>query len=186
LYPNFYSFTREEDTDEVQYTFSTGNDIGVVVSFVHNEYDQYLAEFPTLLEHGYSFGFMSKKFSLERSRKDDLVFSTIYQIIEDFVSEDADKTTVLLYHCDTNDGRQECRNKLFSNWEQRVKETNLFKYSVEVEIQKPDDQTLTTYYVGLITFLDNPRIESVKEEFTRFCYYIVQPKNGNCNEVTDQ
>lgn len=178
MFSNYYSFSREE-SDDIQYTFSTEYNRAVFVSFSPNTYDEHLEEFPTLLEHGYSFGILSKKFSKDLSNNDDLIFYTIYQIIKDFVSDDIEKTTVMLYHCDTSDGRGASRDKLFSNWEKKVEETSLFKYSVQVEVPVPGENVTKTHYVGFITFTENPNIHTVKEEFEQFCYHIVQPKDSD-------
>lgn len=174
---NYYSFIKEEDND-VEYTFySEINDIIYNVTFSIDDYSLYLNDFPTLLQNSYSFGFRSKKFSQKNTKKDNLIFPTIYKIINNFMDY-AGKQTVLLYHCDVADDKQTYRNKLFNNWGKLVNGTNLYKHSVETEIQKTEQSSKINYYFGFITFLDNPNIDKVKQEFESFTFYIIQPKEG--------
>ena len=175
LFPNYYSYIKEEDND-VEYTFySALNDIIYNVTFSIDDYSSYWDNFSTLLQNGYSFGFRSKKFSSRKRVQDDLVFATIYKIMSDFM-ENVGKETVLLYHCDTSDNRQSYRNKLFNNWEKLVTDTQFYKHSIEAEIQKPGHSTTANYYFGFITFLDNPQLDTLKQEFESFSYYIIEPK----------
>lgn len=89
MFSDFYSFTKEEEDDDIDYTFSSSiNDILYFVSFGINEYQKYLDDYPTLLQKGYSLAFQSKAYFQKRKKRDTLVFPTLYQIIEDFMKSD--------------------------------------------------------------------------------------------------
>lgn len=180
MLPDIYSYTREED-EGVHYTFATLSNIAFAVSFTPDGYEEYLENFPALLEKGYCFSFFSKQWNQDCDKNDERVFSTLYSIIKDFMSDDIEKTSVLLYHCDGSDGKEEIRNRLFDRWERKVSETDLFRHTTSVEIRK-DDKEVRTYYMGFITFCDNPHIDALKREFEEFCYYLVLPKPGDFDE----
>ncbi len=166
---SFYSFTKEEDEDGIFYHFVTRYNFVYTVYFKIDEYTTYIDEFPLLLQKGFAFGF--RKTAIENAKNaDDLsVFSTLYQIINDFFNSNGHET-VLLYHCDQTDGRQLIRSKLFDRWERKIENSILERHAVEVCIQDKD------FYLGFITSSDNPFLGDVINEFESFSYYIIQGK----------
>lgn len=172
----YYSFLQVEDEDSsVFYQFITDHNVAYTVYFSVNEYEQYVDEFPILLQQGYAFGFRRQKYnSNDKNIMDKLVFSTIYHIILDFLKAKG-KEAILLYHCDHGDERQSQRHKLFSLWERLApSKTDLVKHSVEFEIDMGDG--IKSMYLGFITASDNPLMDDLTNEFNDFSLYIIQPK----------
>ncbi|OOQ61155.1 DUF6169 family protein [Mucilaginibacter pedocola] len=169
----FYSFIKEEDEDgSIFYLFVTRYNFVYAVYFKVDEYSDYVENFPLLLQKGFAFGF--RKNSLNDSQykrsEDAQVFTTMYHIIKDFFKANGNET-VLLYHCDSADGRQFFRSKLFDKWQRQVEETNFERHAINVSIADKD------FYLGFITLTDNPSINQLREEFEAFSYFIIQPKN---------
>ncbi|PWK79957.1 hypothetical protein LX99_00418 [Mucilaginibacter oryzae] len=169
---SYYSFLKEQDEDgSLFYWFATGDNFVYSVYFKTDEYSQYTQNFPLLLKTGYAFGFRKtpQTRSLRGKAFDPKVFPTIRQIINDFFDSSGNET-MLLYHCDTSDKKQEKRSRLFNIWEHKAKVTHLERHAVEVFINE------THYCLGFITPTKNPDLESIKIEFNDFAYFIVQEK----------
>ncbi|MGM9697314.1 MAG: DUF6169 family protein [Prevotella sp.] len=82
---------------------------------------------------------------------------TILAIIESFFNSNA---SVLLYICDTSDGRQQARNKLFLKWLRENDQQGRYGIStcnVNVEGEM--------WYAAIILRRDNPLFFSVMKEF---------------------
>lgn len=174
---DYYSYFEAEEQDgSIYYVFSTDNNCGYTVYFKMDEYTDYVEEYPLLLQNGYAFGFHRNKFSSpQKNTKDPLVLETIYKIITDFLDQKG-LETVLLYHCDANDNKQACRNKLFNDWEKMVAErSGILKHSIEVIIGAGTENQQDNY-LGFLTLLDNPLIEDIKSEFEDFSINLIMPK----------
>ncbi|MBD1394607.1 DUF6169 family protein [Mucilaginibacter glaciei] len=141
-----------------------------------DEYTGYVNNYPLLLQKGYAFGFHKKKFNADsKNKNDELVASTIYKICLDFLQEQGIET-VLLYHCDANDGKQACRNKLFNKWSDTIVKANtIVKHSIEVVIGDDTDNK-KEMYLGFLTLNENPLIEEIKTEFNDFSINLIAPK----------
>jgi hypothetical protein len=173
----YYSFLKVESEDSsVFYQFITQNNIAYTVYFSIDQYEQYVDQYPVLLQKGYAFGFRRQKFdSTQKNIYDDRVNVSIYHIISDFIKDKGDET-ILLYHCDVSDGKQSYRNRLFNAWEKIFVDSHLIKHSIEVQIDTNDNES-TFHYLGFITLSRNPLLEEVKKEFDEFSIYLVQPKD---------
>jgi hypothetical protein len=172
----YYSFLKVETEDNsVFYQFITHNNVAYTVYFSIDQYEQYVDEYPVLLHKGYAFGFRRQKFNAsQKNIHDERVSATIYHIITDFIQSKGEET-ILLYHCDTSDGKQSYRNRLFNMWEQVFAGSPFTRHSIEVQIDR--DEKLIFYYLGFITLSKNPLLEDVKSEFDAFSIYLVEPKD---------
>lgn len=114
---SYYSYVKEEnDDDSIFYTFSTQNNLLYTVYFDAYEYQNKLENYPTLLQNGWAFGFKKKDFAPSTKKsQDEFIFPTIFQIMNDFISEYGNDA-VLLYHCDSKDEKHPVRDRLFGKW----------------------------------------------------------------------
>ena len=83
-----------------------------------------------------------------RFRQDEKVKQTIIVVLEEFFKND---NVSILYICDSSDGKQAIRNRLFSIWFSRYSNKNLFSLeqrSLEVNSQK--------YFISLLSKIDCP------------------------------
>ena len=129
--------------------FTTEYGIRYSVSFIE---DQPLGGCET-----YQFAF--RKRDNVRSSYDPNVQMTLLAIIEEFFAENKN---VLLYICDTSDGREEKRNRLFIRWFE--------------ELATPDRFTLCTanatiegegFYAAIIVENSNPWLQDITADFER-------------------
>lgn len=83
--------------------------------------------------------------------------TTIFCIIEAFFLANND---VLLYLCETGDGRQAQRNRLFIRWFEEYSDHNIFYFdTVEIESEGIDN------FAAIIVQKNNPRLQAIAHEF---------------------
>ena len=82
---------------------------------------------------------------------------TILYLLESFFKVNKD---ILLYICETGDGKQAMRNRLFIRWFQQYSEHHLY-YLKTVEIQAEGMMN----FAAIIVRYDNPRINEIIQEF---------------------
>ncbi len=91
------------------------------------------------------------------SPNDDDLKATIFRIIEAFFAANPD---ILLYICETGDGKQAFRSRLFVRWFNSY--NNRDAYIMETaEVQEGD----TCNFAALIVQKSNPRLEGILSEF---------------------
>jgi hypothetical protein len=148
---SFYDFAREESNNSVHYVFKTDNDIVYSVYFNPADFSDYLDELPCLSKAGCLFGFFPVDEVSGKKTSDPLISATLYKIVGDFFnSYGTDK--VLLFHCDSEDGKQRGRDKLFETWfKKKPSHIIIQKDGLEVEIERPDG-TIKTEYLGFIIY----------------------------------
>lgn len=178
---DFYSYVRDQDeTESYSYAFFTDKGNVYSITFETMEYQDFLQEFPVLLEDGYGLNiFCTWKDKEEKRTFDGKVKTTIFKIINDHF-ENAGHNSVLIYHCDTSDGFERYRHILFNQWYNECETKDEYvKESLSVEIPLPDGTK--KHYIGYISKKANENLEKISEEFDQFSYYIVQNdlmKNG--------
>lgn len=91
------------------------------------------------------------------SPNDVKVKQTIFCIIEDFFRLNAE---ILLYLCETGDGKQEFRNKLFMRWFREYSDKNLYYFDT---VTLPDDGI--DNFAAIIVQKSNPRFNEIVDEF---------------------
>ncbi|MBR1468547.1 MAG: hypothetical protein IJ605_00300 [Prevotella sp.] len=98
------------------------------------------------IENAYQFFLMPKSDANEQ--KDEKMQQTVTAIIEEFFSAN---DVLLDYICDTKDGRQAARNRLFQQWFNQYPKRHLFTLrTMKVEFDG------VTYYASAIIRNDNP------------------------------
>ena len=174
---DFSSYSVEDllDDNSVVYAFVTATGVVYNVYFRPNEYDRYIEHFPNLLDNYFGFGFFKLSKPAKVNIRDEKIYITIARITASFISTQH-KDTVLLYHCDHEDGRQKGREKVFSNWYKTSHHsTHLTKRTVELVL--PDYNGVETcYYMGYLTAKDNTILDKVEAEFESFVEHLIIDK----------
>lgn len=92
--------------------------------------------------------------------QDALIRNTIWAIIEDFFLSNEN---AMLYICDTNDGRQQARNRLFKSWFTSYQANGQFEIlSAEASFEGE------SYFASLIINKANPKFVQFKASFEEF------------------
>ena len=133
-------------SDHGDYLFSTDNGIVYSVSF-HEEF-----------ELG---GCMTYQFSLTNvndvhASYDSQISSTVVAIIEEFFVQNKD---VLLYMCDTADGREANRNRLFIAWFNRYASDRFVIRTADAIVEGQG------IYAAIIVESSNPKLNAITEDF---------------------
>ena len=160
----------DEENGNISYVFYSTNGAVYAVSFDESGYDKYLNEYPNLFKSGYALGFFQVTLPIHKIIKDPLLFNTIENIIEEFVTR-IGNDIVLLYHCDYSDGRQSQRDKLFRDKFEKSLLKDKFAIS-RYELYIPE--TDTKQYMGYITSINNPNIKMVELEFDACSFNLLQ------------
>lgn len=95
----------------------------------------------------------------KKSPRDIKVRKTIIAIIEDFFIENQE---VMLYVCETGDGKQSMRSRLFEYWFNHYKKDwNIMLFSATI----PDENGILNY-AAIILRNDHPRLKEIVNEFS--------------------
>ncbi len=129
--------------------------------------------YPYLLQNGYGLGFFPEGgIKDNRNFFDPRISATIEDITLDFISS-VGKDVFILYHCESNDGRQANRNRLFEIWfNKSTHKEKMYKHGLVVEI-KTEDDTNIYHYIGFITSSNNKNIENAIIELEAFSIDLV-------------
>lgn len=133
------------------------------------------------MQNGYGFGFFVDEGEKGTVKKfDERIGDTIIDIAFDFISSQPDNT-FLLYHCESNDGKQVHRHKLFDRWFNKCPhQDKICKQGLEVKINT-DYGDIVNHYVGFITQAKNKDIDKATTELEQFSVDIVN-ENVNKNQ----
>lgn len=135
---NQYQYTKNIDGE---YRFLTDKDI---------EYIAYFNRVP--IESCIVYNFVFAKSTVGRFGMDSKIRNTIFSIISDFWE---DYEEVILFVCDSSDGRSEIRMRLFDYWYRLLKNDN--------NVTKIDF-LLDKIKVSIIAKEDNPLLDLAKKE----------------------
>ena len=174
---NYYDFAREESIDgSVHYVFTTDFDLVYSVYFNPADFSDYLDDLPTLSKAGCLFGFFPIDEIDGKKQNDPRISTTVCKIVEDyFATYGTDK--VLLFHCDSDDEKQHCRNKLFDSWFKRKPEDlDIYKDGLEVEIGLPDGSSKTEYLGFVIHGNETQTLEKIQSEFRDISVMLIDRK----------
>ena len=106
-----------------------------------------------------TFQFIIDKIDRVRSPHDPKVEETILAIIDDFFIE---WQNVLLYICDTIDGREANRNRLFLLWFEKHAQPGRFTIRTANAIVEGQG-----FYAAIIVGNDNPKLTDITDDFER-------------------
>lgn len=133
---------------ESDFMFQT--DFGIHYSISFNKEDIVLGGCET-------YQLIIRKIEETRSRHDPKVEATILAIINEFFQSNLE---ILLYLCDTSDGREESRNRLFLSWFDRHTEEN--RFTICQAHATIEDEGL---YLCIIVDNRHPKLTEIKNDF---------------------
>ena len=131
------------------YKFVSEYQVWCSVAFEENE----------LLQSGESYQFALTNYEGKKSPRDNKVRITILAIIGEFFAKNE---AALLYICETGDGMQKMRNRLFHFWFGVYAEHDEFLFLPQVVYDEEDNEN----YAALIIRRDNPKFNDLVTEFT--------------------
>lgn len=131
------------------YKFVSDYDVSFSVGFEKND----------LLESGESYQFALTNYEGKKSPRDPKVRDTILAIVEEFFKKNE---AALLYICETGDGMQKMRNRLFQFWFGIYGENEEYLFLPQIVYDEEDNEN----YAALIIRRDNPKFNDLVTEFT--------------------
>lgn len=144
---------------ENDFTFRT--DLGIHYSVSFNKEDIVLGGCDT-------YQIIIRKIEETRSRHDPKVEATILAIIDEFFCSNQE---VLLYMCDTSDGREESRNRLFLTWFERYAEKHRFTIcQAHAEIEGEG------LFFCIVVDNRNPHLEAITADFEESATLLTEGK----------
>lgn len=134
--------------NEGSFSFLTDSAVEIFVAFERDE----------LLQTGiaYQFGISNPKGM--KSPRDPKVRETILAIVEEFFNKNE---AALLYICETGDGLQKMRSRLFHYWFNIYGECEEYLFLPQVVYDEEDNEN----YAALIIRKDNPQFTDLVSEF---------------------
>lgn len=139
----------EYDNATKLYRFVSDYHVGFSVAFEEND----------LLQSGESYQFALTNYEGKKSPRDNKVRTTVLAIVEEFFSKNE---AALLYICETGDGLQKMRNRLFHFWFGIYSENGKYLFLPQVVYDEEDNEN----YAALIIRRDNPKFNDLVTEFT--------------------
>ena len=138
-----------KDDKEGTLSFVTDSSAEIFISFEKDD----------ILQSGlvYQFGISNPKAT--KSPRDSKVRNTILAIIEEFFEKNK---AALLYICETGDGLQQMRSRLFQYWFSIYKEKDEYLFLPQIIYDEEDNEN----YTALIIRRDNPQFINLVSEFT--------------------
>ena len=106
------------------------------------------------------YQFFLTKTSSKKGRKDDDISETVKVIIEEFFAQEE---SVMLYICDTTDGRQASRDRLFRAWFYSYVESQ--SYTMCTDTMTIDN---VRYFSSILLRRDHPMLIQVLNKFHNF------------------
>lgn len=104
-----------------------------------------------------SYQFFINRLRGEADGSDEKIRMTIMVIIDEFFATHND---IMLYICDTSDGREAARNRLFLRWFKQADTTN--RFTILTADAKVENETI---YAALIVQNSHPKLSDIKTEF---------------------
>ena len=139
----------EYDNATKLYRFVSDYHVGFSVAFEEND----------LLQSGESYQFALTNYEGKKSPRDNKVRTTVLAIVEEFFSKNE---AALLYICETGNGLQKMRNRLFHFWFGIYSENDKYLFLPQVVYDEEDNEN----YAALIIRRDNPKFNDLVTEFT--------------------
>ena len=115
----------------------------------------FMVDYSIWEENAYQLVIVNK--NRKPSFNDPKLRDTLFFIIEDFFQENKN---ILLYICETGDGKQAARSKLFIQWFSKY-EKAVFFYFKTTEILSEGEEN----FAAIILRKDNPELESIVHDF---------------------
>lgn len=142
-----YCVYKTEDTG--LYRFTSDSDIEFIVGFEPDD----------LILSDETYQFVITNVDNRKSPRDDKIRKTILAIVEEFFSKNQ---VSLLYICESGDGKQAMRERLFEYWFETYRDNERF----EMLTASVKDEDGMDNFAALILRRDNPNFARVVSEFT--------------------
>lgn len=130
------------------YSFVTDSGVLYAVSFVPDD----------MIRSADSYQFIIGNVNGKKSPRDNKLKVTILAIIEEFFATNQD---ALLYICETSDGKQKMRNRLFDYWFQACEQKGKYTMLSTNFVEDGEEN-----YAAVIIKNDNPDMPKVMAEFS--------------------
>lgn len=144
---------------ENDFTFETDFGIHYSVSFCKEEIE---------LGGCATYQLIIRKIEERRSRHDPKVEATILAIINEFFESN---TEVMLYLCDTSDGREESRDRLFLSWFERFE--NKERFTICRAHTNVEGEGL---FICIVVDNRNPKLKAITDDFEESAKILTQEK----------
>ena len=131
------------------YSFVTDSSIEIFVSFERDDILQ--------IGESYQFGISNPKGM--KSPRDSKIRLTILSIVKEFFEKNQ---AGLLYICETGDGMQKMRNRLFKYWFSIYEESDDYYFLPMTIFDEENNEN----YAALIIRYDNPQFREIVRQFT--------------------
>ena len=143
------SYIVEWDNETGTFGFVTDSGVEIVIDFMVDD----------LIQTDVSYQLVISNANNRNSHRDKKLKNTIQVIVEEFFDKNQ---AAILYICETGDGKQAMRSRLFSYW------FNAYEYNTRYSMVTtcvPDDEGINNF-AALIVRLDNPLLVEIINEFT--------------------
>lgn len=138
-----------EGGNSYSFRFFTASGVHYSVDFMHDD----------LITEGESFQLVIANLNNKKSLRDTKVKDSVLAIIDEFFNKNQ---STLLYICETGDGKQSMRSRLFEHWFNTYNRKMLFTLLTTSVIDEEGEVNFAT----LIIRNDNPKLPEIVMEFT--------------------
>ncbi|MCC8072094.1 MAG: DUF6169 family protein [Bacteroidales bacterium] len=116
-----------------------------------------------------TYQFIISNVSNKPSPKDKKLRDTILEILFEFFRLN---NHTVLYFCDTGDGKQALRDRLFRGWAEKAMQKGGFAFISSIVYDEEGNQN----FVALISRPDNPNLGAIVQEFNEYISSINKPQ----------
>lgn len=134
---------------DATYSFITDSSIEIFISFEKDD----------ILQTGISYQFGISNPKGAKSPRDSKIRDTILSIVHEFFEKNQ---AALLYICETGDGMQKMRNRLFKYWFSLCGESDDYHFQPMTIFDEEGNEN----FAALIIKYDNPKFSDIVREFT--------------------
>jgi hypothetical protein len=158
-----YSVSYDEDNKA--YLFVSDFGVKITISFEPDD----------LITTGESYQLVLVNVNNKKSPRDEKVKQTIYAITSQFMEE---HQSALLYICETNDGKQRSRGRLFRYWTSEFDNIKkyLYLYTTITDLEGVDNAA------AIIIRKDNPKLVAMVTEFAEVTDLLRSKPENESNE----
>lgn len=177
---DFYPFISTSSNNSLRHDYAFTSKSGIDYYMFLEAAPEYLPEFDNyeyLARYGYVIGFYPVDDNPTLSGVVDFkIGATICAIMQEFF--DKNEKAVLLYHCDSSDGKQLKRKNLFDGWDNRYgKKVSIIKDHVILNVIDKNGAAHQEY-LGYYALCEPTEQTRIGEEFERFANEMVAIKKS--------
>ncbi|WP_219286669.1 DUF6169 family protein [Arthrospiribacter ruber] len=140
---------------EIGYSFETDKGVPYIIYLEKSSFAPPYGDF--LYDFSFSPHFPKKEREREQNGFDPKICQTIICFLEDLFDQDSRNSVV--FTCDSSDGREVCRKRLFDKWYEGSSFKRFEKLDFKL-VNTGDDYSIPIY-ITILTLLDNPHLEEL-------------------------